>query len=355
MTGNTYMNSRDRVLTALAHRTPDRVPCDFLATPDVESRLKQYFKTDGEDTILEKLGIDLRVIEAPYIGPKLRTFDDGRVENHWGQVRRPVRNEAGVYFESCELPYAAFKSIADVNAFRWPKPEWFDYGALPAQIATYSDYAIVFGSPGNMDVINGTAYGRGVEQVIYDIALEDPVGMACMDKRFEACYQISELALKKAGGRIDILWMGDDYGTQNGLLMSPAQWRKLFFHKVKAMCDLGHRYGAKVMHHSCGSTKIIWPDLIEAGVDIYDTVQPEAVDMDPAQLKKEFGSKICFHGTISTQKTLPFGTPEEVRQQVKERIATVGRDGGFILAPAHNLQPDTPLENILAMYDAVRN
>jgi uroporphyrinogen decarboxylase len=107
------------------------------------------------------------------------------------------------------------------------------------------------------------------------------------------------------------------------------------------------------MLHSCGSTRIIWPDLIEAGVDIYQTVQPEASNMNPAELKKDFGDNICFHGTISIQETLPFGTPEDVAAQVRRRIDTVGVNGGLILASAHNIQPDTPIENILALYEEV--
>ncbi len=107
------------------------------------------------------------------------------------------------------------------------------------------------------------------------------------------------------------------------------------------------------MLRSCGSTRPIWPDLIEAGVDIYDTVQPEAANMDPAELKAEYGNRICFHGAISTQKTLPFGSPKDVVAEVKLRIETVGKDGGYIIAPAHNIQPDTPLENILAMYSVM--
>jgi uroporphyrinogen decarboxylase len=344
------MNSRERVLTALAHQQPDRTPVNYLGTPEVDESLKAYFKTDDWDNVLERLGVDLRVLDAPYIGPELKTYSDGRFQNYWGQIRKPIRNQAGTYFESVEFPYAAFKTLQDVKAFRWPKTEWFDYSQIESQCDTYRDYAIVFGSPGNMDLINGTAYGRGVEQLMYDLALDDPIALACMEKRFQCCYQRSQEALKAAHGKIDILWIGDDYGTQNGLLLHPKKWRQLFYPRLKAMCDLGHQYNAKVMLHSCGSTRAIWPDLIEAGVDIYDTVQPEAVDMQPEQLKDEFGDKICFHGTVSTQRTLPFGTTHDVIQEVRNRIGTVGKNGGFILAPAHNIQPDTSLQNILAMY-----
>ncbi|MHC4122548.1 MAG: uroporphyrinogen decarboxylase family protein, partial [Planctomycetota bacterium] len=306
------MNSKQRVLTALDHINPDRTPCNYLGTPEANEKLLRYFQTDDMDVVLEKLGTDLRIVDAPYIGPELSVWDDGRFETYWGHIRKPVRNEAGSYDEAVEYPYAEFNSIEDVTNFRWPKSQWFDYSKIVEGCEKYSDYAIVFGAPGNMDLINGTAYGRGVEKVIYDIALEDPIGLACMVKRFQCCYERTEKALQAAGGKIDILWIGDDYGTQKGLLVSPQVWRKLFFPKLKAMCDLGHKYNTKVMLHSCGSTRQIWPDLIEAGVDIYDTVQPEAADMNPAGLKKEFGDRICFHGTISTQKTLPFGTIEDI-------------------------------------------
>jgi len=346
--------SKERVLTALEHKNPDRCPCDYIGTPEVDEKLKKHFQTDKMEVVLERLGVDIRVVDAAYIGPELRVWDDGRFENYWGSIRKPVRNEAGTYNEAVEFPYAAFKSVEDVKKFNWPKVEWFDYSRLAEDCRRYSEYAVVFGSPGNMDLINGTAYGRGVEKVIYDIGLEDPVGLACMTKRFQCCYEMSESALKAANGQIDILWIGDDYGTQNGLLMSPEKWRKLFFGRLKEMCELGHKYGAKVMLHCCGSTRPLWPGLIEAGVDIYQTVQPEAANMDPAELKAEFGDRICFHGTISIQKTLPFGTAEQVAREVRLRVETVGKNGGLIVAPAHNTQPDTPVENILALYEEVQ-
>jgi len=276
------MTPRQRVLAALEHKEPDRTPCNYLGTPEIDDKLLEHFGTDNMDAVLEALGVDMRVVEPPYIGPELQIWDDGRFENYWGQIRKSVKNQAGIYNEAAGLPYAEFKTVDDVENFRWPRAEWFDYSKIARDCERYADYAIVFGSPGNMDVINGTAYGRGVEKVICDIALEDPVGLACMEKRFQCCYERSEKALQAGQGKIDILWIGDDYGTQNGLLVSPQVWRKLFFPKLKAMCELGHKYVARVTLHSCGSTRPIWPGLIEASVDIYDTVQPEAVDMDPA-------------------------------------------------------------------------
>jgi uroporphyrinogen decarboxylase len=118
------------------------------------------------------------------------------------------------------------------------------------------------------------------------------------------------------------------------------------------MIDLAHRHGARLMLHSCGSTRAIWPDLVDLGLDIYDTVQPEAAGMVAEELAAEFGRWICLHGTISTQKTLPHGTAEEVAAEVRHRMESFGCRGGLILAPSHNIQPDTPLENVLALYRA---
>lgn len=345
------MNSRQRVLTSLSHKQPDRTPCGYIATPEVDLFLKNHFQTDSKDVVLDKLGVDLRFLNLPYTGPELKKWLDGKFADIWGAIRKPVPNMAATYFEATDFPYAAFTSTADVDKFPWPKADWFDFSAIPALCDKYKEYAIVFGDPGNMDLINGTAFGRGVEQVLYDIATEDPVGLACMQKRFERSYMLTEQALIAAGGRIDIVWIGDDYGHQNGLIINPKILRKLFFPKLRQMCNLIHKYNAKVMLHSCGATRPIWPDLIEAGVDIYDTVQPEAGGMNPEELKSLFGDKMCFHGTISLQKTLPLGSTADVAQEVISRIQTVGRNGGLILAPANAFQPDIPLKNILTIYE----
>jgi hypothetical protein len=359
------MTPRERVQAAMGRQPMDRVPANYLGTPEINEELRRRFGLGAEPDrrpgdlvdydwdILDRLGTDLRVLRLPYHGPEIPRFDDGRVQNIFGVIRRPVRNEAGLCMESCHWPYAGFRTIADVEAFRWPDPSWFDYGELPAQCRRFDDYAIVYGWQGNMDLINGTAFGRGFEQTILDIATEDPVGLATMERRFQFCHEKTRRALEACGGRIDIVWIGDDYGTQKGLLVSPVKWRKLFRPKVRAMIDLAHKYGARLMLHSCGSTRAIWPDFVDIGLDIYDTVQPEAAGMIPEELAAEFGRHICLHGTISTQKTLPFGTPVSVAQEVRKRIDSFGARGGLIVAPSHNIQPDTPIENLLAMYRAV--
>lgn len=343
------MNSKERVLAAVNHVQPDRVPLDYLGTPEINAALLNHFRTNDMDVVLQGLGVDLRTVAPAYVGPPLQPGFD-----IWGVERRPVRNQAGTYDEPCNFPFKNMQSLEEVERYPWPSVDWFDFSVIPEQCKRFKEYGIVFGSMGVMDLINGIAFGRGVEQTIFDIADENPVYLALAEKRFNFFFEYSRRGLEAGRGMIDIFFVGDDYGTQRGLLMSPVKWRKLFAPYLKQMIDLGHAYGCKVMLHSCGSTRALMEDFIALGLDIYETVQPEAEGMNPEELKALYGDKLCFHGTISTQRTLPFGTVEDVKSEVRQRIAVVGRNGGLILAPAHNIQPDTKLENVLALYDTAR-
>lgn len=357
------MTSRERILAAIDHRQPDRVPVNYLGTPETDQKLRAHFgltppgdvrpgdMVDNDWDLLDCLGGDLRTLRLHYTGPALARFDDGRAQNYWGVIKRPVRNETGLFMESCYLPFAGFESLDDVEKYAWPSPDWFDYAGLAGQCEAAGDRAVIYGWPGNGDLINGTAFARGFETTIMGIATNDPVTLACMEKRFEFHLEQSRRALAACAGRVDILWIGDDFGTQRGLLLSPAKWRTLFKARLRAFADLAHGNGARLMLHCCGSTYKIWPELIDAGVDVYDTVQPEAAGMNPRALFAQFGGYLAMHGTVSTQKTLPFGTPEDVAQEVRDRLE-FGAGGGLILAPSHNIQTDTPVENVLALYRA---
>jgi uroporphyrinogen-III decarboxylase len=346
------MRSRDRVLAAIHHQSGDRVPVNYVGTPEITQALQAHFGVSTEEAILDRLGADLRTVEPPYTGPDRGRGPDGTQLDMWGVGYEWVDFGAGAYREATYLPFAQFQTIEDVEAYDWPSPDDFDYTTIPQQCRNYQDYARLLGSPGAMDLINGTARGRGVEQLLIDIAVEDPVGLACMEKRHQFFLAHLGRSLEAAAGGVDILFLGDDYGTQRGQLVSRECFKKLFAPKLAAFADLARSYDIPLMLHSCGSNRLIMNDLIETGVSIYDTVQPEAAGMDPAQLKAEFGDRMAWHGTISTQKTLPFGSPEDVAAEVRHRIEVIGRNGGLILAPSHNIQPDTPLQNVLALYQA---
>ena len=345
------MTHRERVLAALNHEQPDRCPCDYTATPEINEALQRHF---GQGVrIVDALDTDIRKVSPRYVGPKRRTFSDGSEEDIWGVVRSPLSNEYGEYMEPSFLPWESMTTLDEVEAYPWPSVDWQDFSVIPEQCRAVEDYAIAVGGAGVPDMINGVAFGRGVENVIMGIATEDPVTLALMDHRVQYHLAWAERCLEAGKGRIDILFTGDDYGTQNGLLMHPDKWRRLFKPVLKQFVDLAHSYGAKVVHHSCGSTREIMEDFVEIGLDCLQTIQPQAWGMDPIDLKANFKGRLAFHGAIDVQGGLQRATPDEVREMVRERIRIVGKGGGYICAPSHNSQPDTPVENVLAMYEAI--
>ena len=172
-----------------------------------------------------------------------------------------------------------------------------------------------------------------------------------VERRFCFFYGMAECILQAAGGLIDVIWCGEDLGTQNGLMISPRTFDRLFADKYKAFFDLAHGYGAKVFMHSCGSVRRIIPRLIELGLDVLDVVQVAAAEMDIRELKTDFGDRLNFCGSMCVQSTLPYGTVDDVRREVELRLQLFDK-GGLILGPTHAIQVGTPLENILAMYEA---
>ena len=363
------MTPRDRVQAAFNHAQPDFTPCDYFATPEIHQLLLRHFGLEtaqgnvaamgGSASVLEdgrvaeRLGTDIRYINPPYIGPPLPKFDDGSAMNLWGIRRRPVKNEYGDYAEPMEAVYAAWTTVEEVERFPWPSPDWFDYAAMPALCAKYPDLAIASGGTFIQDFINGVAFGRGVEQVLLDIALSDPVYLHLVERRHRFYMAYIERILQSAAGRIDVVLCGDDFGSQRGLSISPASFDKFFAAKKKELFDLVHAYGAKVSHHCCGSSRALFPRFIQCGMDALQTVQPQAAGMNPYELKAEFAGKIALHGAVDVQGWLQRATPKEIAAEVNHLMDEVGRGGGYILGPSHHIQPDTPLENVLTVYRTV--
>jgi uroporphyrinogen decarboxylase len=359
---------RDRVRAALAHCQPDFTPCDYYATPEIQATLQGYYGLPpqdaggiamgvstpcGDNRLSEMLGADIRYIAPPYVGPTLPSFGDGSSMNLWGIRRRPMPNQYGEYAEPVESPYAAWKTVAEAARFPWPDPDWFDYSAIPAMCAQYPDAAIAVGGTYVQDFINGVAFGRGVEQVLVDIAMEDPVYLFIVEQRHRFYLSYIERILVAGRGRIDLVLCGDDFGSQRGLLISPSSFDRLFAPKKKELFDLVHSFRAKVSHHCCGSSRRLLPRFIQCGMDALQTVQPQAAGMNPYELKARFAGQITLHGAVDVQGWLQRATPAVIEAEVNRLMDEVGRGGGYILAPSHNVQPDTPLENVLAVYEAV--
>jgi len=347
------LTPKERVLMAVNHIQPDRPPIMVYATPEIHQALCKHF---GEKNYLLEFEVDFRSIGPKELKPPPPPDPEHGIDARdiFGTGYRNVANNAGgVYSEACDLVLARLQTIKDVESHPWPSADDYDYSVIPERIEQVKDYAVCTQGAGTPDIINSVGRGRGMEQVLIDIITEDEVGIAIIDRRVDFYYEVSKRSLEAGGGKIDILWLGEDLGTQKGPTVSPETFDRFFRPRLQKFIDLAHEYGAKAMLHSCGSTRLLQPRFIEMGLDILDSVQPEPVGMDPQELKKEFGDKLTYCGMISTQKTLPHGTVEECRAEARHRIDVIGKGGGYIFAPAHCIQPDTPLENVLAVYEEV--
>jgi len=347
------MTPRERVQGALSYQEPDRTPCDFFTTPEIRSALNGHFGVNDDDALRDRLGTDIRYVEPPYTGPPLPRFDDGSTMNVWGVRRRPVPNQYGEYDEPVDLPYARWTTVEEASAFPWPDPDRYDYEAVPELCRRHPGVAIAAGRFHVQDFINGVAMGRGVERVLLDIATEDPVYLYIVERRHRFYMRHVERILDAAGGRIDLVLCGDDFGSQRGPLISPRSFERLFASKKREFCDMVHSYGAKVTHHCCGSSRALFPQFIACGIDAIQTIQPRAEGMDPYDLKAEFAGRMALHGAVDVQGWLQRASTAEICREVNRLMDEVGRGGGYILSPSHHIQPDTPLENVLAVYDTV--
>lgn len=347
------MTSRERVKCAFAQVEPDFPPCDYFATPEIHQALLAHFNLKSEAELRTILGVDIRYINPPYIGPPLARFDDGSEMNIFGIRKKPMANEYGDYAEAVNLPYGNWQSVEEAEKFPWPNSDWFDYEAVPELCRSYPGLAIATGGFNVQDFINNVAYGRGVEQVLIDIALENPVYLYLVEKRHRFYLEVVERTLKAAEGMIDFVLCGDDFGSQRGLLISPKSFDRLFADKKKEFFDMVHSYNAAVSHHCCGSSVELIPRFIEIGMDALQTIQPQAAGMNPYELKKEFRGKITLHGAVDVQGWLQKADCLEIEKEVFHLLEEVGAGGGFIISPSHNIQPDTPLEKALAIYRSI--
>jgi len=337
------MRPRDRVFAALARTTADRLPIKHLAVAEVDGRLADHLGTTSPGDLLDRLGHDFREVRPAYCGP-----DFGPMECEHGVISATVMGQA----VQAERPQglADVASVSDMAGLSFEFADWYDYDSLPAQCAAAADYATILGYCEG-DFINGLSGLRGYEQVLMDIALSEPVYVELVERRFQAVFGHLERGLAVGGGRVDFVHFGEDLGCQNGPLFGARTYRQLFSPRYRALFELAHRHGARTMLHVCGSCVEFIPALIEDGLDVLDVVQTSAAGMDLADLQWRFGRDLTFAGTMCVQQVLPFGTPDQVREEGRRRLELFA-DGGLILGPSHQIQDDTPTENILAMYEA---
>ncbi len=345
------LTHRRRVLLALDHRPTDRVPISQVCagiTPPAREALEAYLRARrgcGVDEYLRPL-IDVKTVAPDYVGPKLAPGVD-----IWGVHRAPVSYGAGQYSEIDHYPLAACETPADLDRHAWPRLDWFDYAGLPDKIdALQADgpYALIVM---NGNIFESSWYMRGFERMMMDFALNGELAAAILDRVTDYFVGFFTRVLEAARGRIDLMFTADDIGGQEGLLLSPAMWAQFLKPRHARLNAVGHAHGVRIVYHTDGAVMDAVEGLIDMGIDVLEALQFDAAGMDPVVLKDRWGDRLCFEGGISVQKTLPFGTPDDVAREVRDRIAVLGRSGGYILSPSHAIQAGTPPENIVAMFD----
>jgi uroporphyrinogen decarboxylase len=377
------MTGRERILTTIRHQEPDRVPFDLSSTPVTGIHHIAYRKLRKalglpekeptiwhmmqqlawvDDDVHEALKTDAKGArpKAPSSWRLEFTEDAGYVyyTDEWGIVRRRQK-EGGYYFDLYSSPLANAETVADVERFPFPDP------VEDARFDGLRDFAEKVRNEGRAFVLGGISAGmlemglwlRGFENFFCDLHENRSLAEAICDKILELKMRYWEKALSLLGDLVDVVQEGDDYGGQQGLLISPQIWREVFKPRLRQLFSHIKRCAphVSVFFHSCGSIYEIIPDLIEVGVDILNPVQVAAANMDTKRLKREFGDCLTFWGGgVDTQRVLPRGTPEQVREEVKRRIEDLAPGGGFVFATVHNIQADVLPENILAMWEAVQ-
>lgn len=372
------MTPRERVLTALNHQEPDRVPLSIgggTATSilvEGYEGLKQHLGVSGETEIMNKAfriaRIDERVMQR--LGSDFRPLtakspanwtpppsEPGTFIDLWGITWRQSFYGNGCYYWELAGHPLAEASIEDLEKYPWPDPLDPGYTAGLAEEAKTlyegTDYALM--GDGKFKSFWELAYAlRGLEQMLMDLVLNPEFVKALLSKLLEINMAATRPFLDIAGPYIQIIRAGDDIATQRGPLMSPETYRALikpvyaeYFKFVKSKTE------AKLFYHTCGNIVDLLDDLIEIGVDIINPVQVSAMD-DTAELKARFGDRVVFMGGIDTQHVMPHGSIEDVEAEVKRRIRDLGPGGGYVVAAVHNIQPDVPPENIVAMAEATR-
>ena len=353
------MTSKERVLTAFAGHRPDRVPINFLCEAGIKSRLMNHFGLNPGDQngLLKILGVDFRHVSVPYSGRRLHQEIPGRIVwPDWGVRTRWIDHDSGGYWEYCDFP---LKDAGEEEIALWPmpSPDDYDYKASAEACGKYAEFAVccpshTVGTP--PDVINFTAWLRTMEQVLVDLATDDPAGLLLIERRANIQLEITYRTLEAAKGKIDYLWLSEDLGTQRGPIMSLQLFRKHIRPRIQKYVDLAKAFNLPVMIHSCGSSSWAFADFIDMGIHVVDTLQPEAKDMSPAYLKKTFGNHLAFHGCISTAGPVAYGSVEDVVDSVKETLEIMMPGGGYCLSPTHAIQDNSPVENVVALYEAAR-
>jgi uroporphyrinogen decarboxylase len=351
------MSPYERVENALAHRQPDRVPFDFWAVPEVVQALCQFLEVSKQEDLLQLLAVDCRVVTPDYLGQEGRPLPDNTWYEPRGSHRKKIKNQFSTYEEYASYPLANAVNVSEVESYpHWPKTEYFDWAGLPGKIHginKLSRHHIRYEVGGIFE----TAWGLyGLDRFLLALVSDPVIPIAILNCVTDQLIADVHQLMKTCHGLIDIVYTYDDVAIQNGLLMSPAMWRKFILPCHVRLNQVIKSYRLRIMYHSCGAIYPLIGELIDTmHIDVLNPLQPRARGMDMQKIKQEFGSRISFHGGIDLQETMPHGSVEDVTREVRDRCNILGRGGGYICTTAHYIQMDAPVRNILALYTAPRN
>jgi uroporphyrinogen decarboxylase len=345
------LTPRDRWLAMFAGEP--QVLCDYWGTAEVTARLLKELGCASERALWERLGIDKLVLLGPT--HPLATEDTWHTPSMWSLWHVEVTNISygdglGTYEEAATNPLASAETAADVERFEWPDPTLFDVDGLRAECEKWHGFPILGGTYEPFYVYCRL---RGMEQALTDLAMNPTVAEAVLERLYYFHESVIRRSLEATKGLVDFIYVAEDLGTQDGLLMSPATFRRFLRPWMRRMIDLAHSFGVKVVHHDDGAIRRLLPELIELGIDVLNPIQWRCAGMEREGLARDFGKSVVFHGAVDNQQTLPFGTPDDVKREVADNIRIFSKGKGYIVAPCHNLQPNTPTANIMALYEAV--
>src|SRR5581483_8453127 len=385
------MTSRERARLALRHIEPDRVPVDLLMTPEVWQTLVRHFGMDWHkpsddqffdplwNQVATRLASDVRLLSYDQFckppesilrpGTRIEWWDalsrstpnrmwrqwmpDGTSYDIWGHHYRIVDNPTGAYEEFASWPLQEATSVDDLKQFPFPEPDWWDFSALPEAMHQVDPQRELYLRFRIGSVFELAWQIRGMQEFLIDLAAQPAIPMYIMERLTDTHVENLERALSIAGNEIDMVYFYDDVATARSLMISPSMWRDLVRPCHERIIAVAKKYNKPIMYHCDGAIAPLIPELIEMGVDLLNPIQPDSPGMDCKRLKRDFGDRISFHGGIDIIKTLPRGTVNDVRAEVRERVRVLGENGGYILCSSHHIQADTPIENILAMYDVM--
>ncbi len=372
------MTHRERVVAALNHQEPDRVPIDLsqcsgdgITVSAYQSLLrhlnyqerpiriasKQRFTAEVDEDVLHRFDVDFRIVRmGPPDRPRLKTpLPPGAFQDEWGVVRTLTSD--GLHYGLTTGPFVEDATLSALDRFPWPDPD--DPGRYRGlrekarRLREETDYAVVFIADSSFFIRSGEM--RGLENFFADLSGNAEFITALLDRFIDTKLAIAERALQEVGDYIDVVHVaGDDLGSTSGLLISPNMYRSVIKPRQKRIFDFYKaRTAAKRFFHCDGAIVPFIGDLIEAGAEILNPVQISAAGMgDTHQLKADFGDRLSFWGAIDTHDVLPFGSVEDVREEVRRRIRDLGPSGGYVLSPVSNIQSEVPAANVVAMYDA---